>query len=183
MAEGVSQTDFLELLDNFVLLYITIACYCMYNRLFSVSGHTKLSAIKDMSRIHTLFISTSKKVNGRGCGFKRADWTNRSVRSCHNMRRKFRHVLTNIIVLFANCILLCEQFRQYFVPSTMRYVPLGLKSTYNLYYTNSLVFDKDKIIIRIKDSWTILTCIAWQFANRKKDSDKRSPWPSLHVLF
>lgn len=33
-----------------------------YNRLFSVSRHTKLSAIKDMSRIHTLFISISKKV-------------------------------------------------------------------------------------------------------------------------
>lgn len=38
-----------------------------YNRLFSVSRHTKLSAIKDMSRIHTLFISISKKVSGRGC--------------------------------------------------------------------------------------------------------------------
>ena len=44
MAEGVSQTDFLELLDSFVLLYITITCYPMYNRLFSVSGHTILSA-------------------------------------------------------------------------------------------------------------------------------------------
>nr|DAF02142.1 MAG TPA: hypothetical protein [Bacteriophage sp.] len=68
------------------------------------------------------------------------------------MRRKFRHVLTNIIVLLANCSLLYEQFRQYFVPSTVEYVPLGDKSSYKEYYTNSLLLDKDKITISIKDS-------------------------------
>lgn len=165
MAKGVSQTDFLELLDNFVLLYITITCYCMYNRLFSVSRHTKLSA-------------PVKRWMAEGV----ADWTNRSVESCHSLRRIFRHVSTSIIVLLANYSLLFAQFRQYFVPYTMRYVPLGLKSSYNISFTNSLVLNKDKITISIKDSWTILTCIVWQFANRKKDT-KKCPWIFfLHVL-
>ena len=53
----------------------------------------------------------------------------KNVESCHVMRSKSRHVSTNIIVLLANCMLLCEQFRQCFVPSAVIYVPLGAKSS------------------------------------------------------
>lgn len=65
---------------------------------------------------------------------------------------KSRHVLTNIIVMLVNCSLLFAQFRHYFVPSAMEYVPLGAKSSYNISFTNSLVLNKDKITISIKDS-------------------------------
>lgn len=53
------------------------------------------------------------------------------------MRCVIRHVLTNTIVLLVNCMLLCEQFRQHFVPSVVIYAPLGLKSSYNISYTNT----------------------------------------------
>lgn len=148
MAEGVSQTDFLELLDN--LVWKTLWCVWTHH-FISIS---KMVSITQMHQISA--------------------WGNGSF--CQILSQYAPHVSTNTIVLLANCVLLCEQFRQCFIPSAVRYAPLGLKSSYKEYFANSLALDKDKITISIKISWTILTCIAWQFANKEKDTFFQCPW-------